>query len=96
MCGGGIASYKMCTVFSHSIILQRFVQRSVAYPMSPCHPMECSENIENMGLIINLCASPSHPRPAGLLECTQAKTLLLPENLSGYVTELCTGCTFKI
>lgn len=57
---------------------------SVPYPMSPCHPMECSKN---MGLIINLCASPCHPRPAGWLERTQAKTLLLPGNLSDYVTE---------
>lgn len=62
----------------------------VPYPMSPCHPMECSEN---MGLIINLCTSSCHPRPAGWLERTQAKTLLLPGNLSDYVTEQCTGYT---
>lgn len=42
----------------------------VPYPMSPRHPVECSKN---MGLIINLCASSCHPRPAGLLERTQAK-----------------------
>lgn len=65
---------------------------SVPYPMSPCHSMECSED---MGLIINLCAFPYHPRPACWLERSQAKTLLLPENLSDYVTEKNTGYTFK-
>lgn len=72
----------LCTLGQHVKILL------CPYPMSPCHPLECSSN---MGIIINLCASPRHPGLAvGWLERSQDYTLSQPGNLSNCVTDLCT------